>query len=260
MCMDKITGKNNDLVKDIKRLISSSKKRREKGLFVLEGARLTFDVLNSLYETELFLITEASYEKYEDKARAMCERAKKAYIISDEVSEKLSDTVNSQGIYALCRMRDTAFEIKEGGRYIVLDNVQDPGNVGAILRTAEALGMDGALIGGGCDIFNPKALRASMGSALRINVVQSDSTADMVKLVKDKGLPVFATTPDKNAESITEADFSSGGACVIGNEANGVSGDIVAVCDGCVTIKMLGNAESLNAASAAAITMWEMLR
>lgn len=143
---------------------------------------------------------------------------------------------------------------------IALDHVQDPGNLGAIIRTAEALGIDAVIVGGGCDLYNPKALRATMGSALRINIKQTDNLESVLTEFKERNIPVYATSPDSSAFQITDVDFSKGGVCVVGNEANGVSDEIKALCDSLITIKMLGRAESLNASVAASITMWEMVR
>lgn len=259
--MEKITGKNNYIIKNVKKLISSSKQRREQGLFVLEGARLVFDVLNSFYKVKYFLITESAYEKYKVQADEMMAFCGCSFIISDVLCEKLSDTKNAQGVFAVCCMENAkGFSFRDNGKFILLDNVQDPGNLGTIVRTAEALGIDGIIVGGGCDIYNPKVLRASMGSMLRMNITQTDSLPRLIKELKSKGLPVYATSPSSSAVPVTEIDFSNGGACVIGNEANGVSCGIMELCDKQITIKMQGRAESLNASAAAAITMWEMVR
>lgn len=258
--MEKITGKNNDLVKSVKKLLTSSKKRREEHTFVLEGARLVFDALNSLYEVECFLLTESAYNKFEQSAKCMIERADKSYLISDDIADKLSDTKTSQGIFALCKMKNSEFEINCDDKLILLDNVQDPANLGTILRSAEALGINAVIIGGGCDLYNPKVLRGSMGSALRLNIRQCDCICDVINNIKNMGFKVYGTVPDRTATDITCVDFSVGSACVIGNEANGISSEVKSLCDDLITIKMLGNAESLNASTAASITMWEMLR
>lgn len=259
--MEKITGKNNDLVKNIKKLLTSSKERKAQGLFVLEGARLVFDVLNSFYEVKYFVAIEHSFEKYKLQCDEMVEKAEKSFIISQDVASKLGDTQNSQGIFAVCKMKDeNQTDVNIISKQIALDNVQDPSNLGAIVRTAEALGIHRVIVGGGCDIYNPKALRASMGSMLRVNLIRCDNLADFLKEQKNKGVSVYGTSPDKNALPITDADFSKECICVIGNEANGISDSVKSVCTNLITIRMLGNAESLNASVAAAITMWEMLR
>ena len=103
--MEKITGKNNEIIKGVKKLFTSSKERRAQGLFVLEGARLVFDVLNSFYEVEIFLITESANERYFEKSVLMQRKSKASYFISDTLSQKLSETKNSQGIFAVCKMK-----------------------------------------------------------------------------------------------------------------------------------------------------------
>lgn len=259
--MEKITGKNNDLIKNVKKLLSSSKQRREQGLFVLEGARLVFDVLNSLYKVKYFLITDTALKKFRLSADEMINVSESTYIISDELAQKLSETKTPQGVFAVCYIKSADdFIVNKKGRLIALDNLQDPGNIGTIARTAEALGIDGIIVGGGCDIYNPKVLRASMGSMLRINVIEVGNLVDELSELKSKGYTVYGTSPDSNSVPVNKAEFSYSSVCVIGNEANGMSDEVKNSCDVLVTIPMLGRAESLNAAAAASITMWEMLR
>ena len=253
--MEKITGKNNEIIKGVKKLFTSSKERRAQGLFVLEGARLVFDVLNSFYEVEIFLITESANERYFEKSVLMQRKSKASYFISDTLSQKLSETKNSQGIFAVCKMKNDNNALQNGKKYIATDNLQDPGNLGTVIRTAEALGIDGVIVGGGCDVYNPKVLRASMGSALRIEVIECLSLVPILNQAKSLKIKT-----DTSAKKINEIDFSTSCLCVIGNEANGVSDEVMAMCDEKITIPMPGRAESLNAHVAAAITMWEMQR
>lgn len=258
--MEKITGKNNNLIKDIKKLLSSSKERKITNTFVVEGVRLVFDVLNSDIKVKAFLFTDSVQEKYSDNCRRMISLAEKSYLISHDVAQRISDTKSSQGVFAVCEMKSTDFALDEKSYYIALDNVQDAGNLGTIIRTAEALGIDGIITFGGCDIYNPKVLRASMGSVFRMNIRRTDDLTALINDMKKSGMKVYASTPDKNSKDITSIDFLSASVCVIGNEANGVSNDVIAQCDDLITVKMTGNAESLNASVAAAIIMWEMLR
>lgn len=255
--LELITSKNNQLIKDTKKLLTSSKFRAEQNAFVLEGARLSFDVLNSFYKIKLFLITESAYSKYQDKADAIIFKADKAYLITNDVSDKLGETTNSQGVFCVCQMQSDKND-SLGEKIIALDNVQDPSNVGAIIRTAEALGIDNIITFNCCDIFNSKALRASMGSILRMNIVDTDNLEEYLVSLKND-YAVYSTVPDSTAKKITDIDFSKPSICVIGNEANGVEENIKSVSE-LVTIPMLGRAESLNASVAASITMWEMLR
>ena len=230
------------------------------GRFVLEGARLVFDVLNSLYQVSCFLVTENAYEKYKAQCDAMIERADKAYLISEETAQRLSDTKNPQGVFAVCKNLSREISLDKSGKYIALDNLQDPGNLGTVIRTAEALGINGVIVGGGCDIYNPKVLRASMGSVLRLGIIRCKDVEEKLSQLKASGFQIYATTPDSNAVPVTEIDFSKGGICVIGNEANGVSDSVISLAHRCITIPMKGRAESLNASAAASVIMWEMLR
>ena len=235
--MEKITGKNNEIIKGVKKLFTSSKERRAQGLFVLEGARLVFDVLNSFYEVEIFLITESANERYFEKSVLMQKKSKASYFISDTLSQKLSETKNSQGIFAVCKMKNDNNALQNGKKYIATDNLQDPGNLGTVIRTAEALGIGGVIVGGGCLSLVP-----------------------ILNQAKSLKIKTYATSPDTSAKKINEIDFSASCLCIIGNEANGVSDEVMAMCDEKITIPMPGRAESLNAHVAAAITMWEMQR
>ena len=255
--MDRITSKTNQIIKDTGKLIASSSARRSHGLFVLEGARLCFDVLNSVYEVKTLLITERVTDKYPDEVAALCAKSERAYVITEEIANKLTDTDTPQGIFAVCKMAESTAEL--GNRVIALDNVQNPSNVGAVIRTAEALGIDSVLIGGGCDIYNPKVLRASMGSVLRMSINMCSNLADTLSSLKPD-YQICATVPKSDAKAITDVDFTMPTVCVIGNEANGVSAEVLDASDMLITIPMKGKAESLNASVAASVTMWEMMR
>jgi TrmH family RNA methyltransferase len=256
--LDNITSKNNQLIKDTKKLLTSSRARQDSFAFVLEGARLCFDVLNSVYRVKTFFITQSAYDKYSDKADKIIAIADSSYLISDDVAKKLSDTTATQGIFAVCQMQNDSQTII-GSKIIALDNVQDPSNVGAIIRTAEALGIDCIITYNCCDIYNSKTLRASMGSILRMNIVDTDNLEDTLLSLKSN-YNIYSTVPDSSASKITDIDFSNNSICVIGNEANGVEDNIKNISNSLITIPMLGRAESLNASVAASITMWEMLR
>ena len=258
--MEKITSRNNDLIKYIKKLSTSRKARMQECKFVLEGARLSFDVLNSFYQPDVFLITEKAAEKYQKQLEDMIKIAGSAYFISEEVADKLAETENTQGVFCVCNIPNGHNQLALNQKYVALDNLQDPSNLGAIIRTAEALGINGAICYNCCDIYNPKALRASMGSILRLPVILSDNLVSDIETAQENGFSFYATVPDKKAEDITKIDFPASSVIIIGNEGNGISEPVKAAADKLVTINMLGRAESLNASMAGAIAMWEMLR
>ncbi len=260
--MERLTAKNNDKIKSAVSVRDSAKVRRETGLFFLEGARLCGDAAQNGVEIYRAFMTSGAVEKYSSQAELIIKTAEECYEVSSEISAKLSDTQSSQGIFCLCRASEKcgALNINPKGKYIFLENVQDPSNLGAVSRTAEALGVDGMFVCGGCDIYNPKALRASMGSALRLNIITCDDALEMIDMLNKKGMLTLASTPDSSAVKITDVDMTGGVVAVVGNEGNGVTEAVMSACKQRVTIPMLGRAESLNASTAAAILIWEMLR
>ncbi len=257
--MEKITSKSNNLIKHTKKLFTSHKDRARFSQLALEGARLCFDALNSDCGADILLLTEDAAQKYPEKCRRLINGFKKAYFISSELASYLSETKNPQGVFAVCSQRKIDFYPENGKKYIALDKIQDPANLGAVIRTAEALGIDGAVFSGCCDLYNPKVLRASMGGALRLPVLIVDDLAAEINKLKTRGFSVYAAVPDSSAADIKTIEFNGSDICVIGNEGNGVSDEVKKACSGFLTINMLGRAESLNASVAAAIVMWEML-
>ena len=255
-----IQSRTNAKIKDGCRLTASAKYRREQGLFTLEGLRLCADAAQSGCQVQTLFLTADAEEKGGERLKILLKNAQKIYTVTEEVAEKLSDTVSSQGVFAILQMLpETALAIQKGGKYVVLDTVQNPQNLGAIARTAEAFGVNGLIVGGGCDRYNPKALRASMGSLLRLPVFETEDLAATVREI-GKTVPTFATVPDCTAERICAQDFSGGAAAIIGNEGNGVREAVLSAAQKRVTIPMRGNAESLNAAAAATVTVWEMMK
>ena len=258
--MERITSVQNPKIKNYISLVSSSKARRDQGLFVLEGIRLVLDVLRSERTIEELYYTEDAYSSFKSDIDSLLIASNNVFIISDNVAEKISDTKTPQGVFAVVSLSGATEEILEDGKYILLENVQDPANLGAISRTAEALGISGLIVSGGCNIYSPKALRASMGALLRIPVIETDDVTKTIEGAKKSGMKTFASTPREDAESVTESDFSGGVIVVVGNEANGVTCSTMEICDKKITIKMIGRAESLNAGAAASILMWEMVK
>lgn len=252
--MEEISSRKNQNVRFMRELFSSSERRRESGLFAVEGDHLCGETAGLDYKIELFLFTEKARGKYPQTVEKACRKAEKSLVITEEISEYISDTKAPQGLFAAVEGR--ASEISENARKIVvLDGVQDPGNVGTIIRTAEALGIEGVLFAGKCaDVFSPKTLRASMGSALRMPFGYADEQNLRDKLA---GFSIFAAMLDENAKKLGEIAFPEKTAVVIGSEGSGVSPQIAALCDEKVYIP-IKKAESLNAAAAAAIILWEI--
>ena len=255
-----INAKNNPKIKEVKALLTSSKDRKNSGLFVAEGVRLCYDALLSGCEIENVFCTENCAEKNSKEIMTLKEKCKGYYTVGNDVLKAISDTVTPQGVVCTVKMKQNSFEYEKGKKYVALDTIQNPDNLGAISRTAEALGLDGMVICGGCDIYNPKALRASMGALFRLPVHICQNLEEELEKCEKMGINTFATVPDRDAKNVVTVDFSKGGMCIIGNEGNGVSKDVIEKCTERITIKMDGRAESLNASAAASIIMWEMAR
>ncbi len=252
----RITSKENNIIKLISQLQKSSSKRRELGLFVLEGLRICSDAVKNNYDIEMLIISETANEKYSENIEEISYKSKKNFVLPDALFKKISDTVNPQGVLCICKISSySPEEINPEGKYIALENLQDPSNLGAISRTAEALGIDGIIIQGGCDPYSPKSLRASMGALVRIPVFQTDNLFDIFETC---GLRSFASVVHTKAESLGQVKFDKGCVVLIGNEANGLTDNAIQMSDVLLTIPMRGNAESLNAAVAASLIMWEM--
>ena len=260
--MELITSKTNDKIKYAIKLRDSSAFRREENSFFIESARLVKDAALSNAEIKMLFVTEESQEKYSEYLSDILKSTKKVFVITKEIAEKMSDTKSTQGVFAVVSMLDkfaNISKIKYYGKYIALEEISNPSNFGAICRTAEAVGLDGIIIKGGCDIYNPKVLRAAMGALFRLDVVVTDDLISLLDNLKTNSMKIYGSVPDANAEKITNIDKSQGMVCVIGNEGNGISDEVKGFSE-LVTIPMNGYAESLNAAAAATIIMWEMMR
>ncbi len=256
-----ITSKDNELIKRITKLNSSSKFRREDGAFAAEGVRLCRDGAESGAEIEMFLFTAQAREKYYDDYKKISEKSKSLYEISEKILKHISDTIAPQGFVCIFKALDKktlSYKISNQGRYVALENIQDPSNMGTILRTAEALGADGVILSADCcDIYMPKVVRGSMGAVFRVPIVIADDFTRYISKLTKQGIKTYASTPH-NAENINDIDFSDGGIILIGNEANGLKEETINICNKRVKIPMKGRAESLNAAAAAAILIWEI--
>ncbi len=255
-----ITAKSNDKIKAVTALVSSAKRRREAGVFVLEGTRLCSEALDSNILVNELYFTEKVEKEDSLLVSKLSEKAEFSTLVSTEVFGKISDTKSPQGILAVVSLKTKNSSITSG-KWLGFERVSDPSNLGAAARTAEALGFSGILLSGGSvDPYSPKSLRASMGALLRIPVVVCDDFLGTLSLLRDDGFSVVGTVLERGAENIQNVNFGENSVALIGNEANGLTDECKDLCDKKVYIPMDGRAESLNAAAAATILMWEMVR
>lgn len=258
-----ITSSSNAQIKSIVALAKKKKERDEQKVFVVEGRRM-FDEIKKEG-------TEALKVYVSDR---FLEGADKGYLdgfdyeqVDEKVFKDISETVTPQGILAIVRQPEydlqkllQGIKAKGKGRILILEDIQDPGNLGTMFRTAEAAGMDMVVMTKGtADLFSPKVIRSTMGSALRVPFVYTDDLSGTVSLLKSYGIKVFGTTLPSSVD-FRSVDYTGLCAVVIGNEGNGMSDSAVALCDKCVHIPMEGRVESLNAAVAAALIMFETNR
>lgn len=252
----RITSKENPLIKTVIKLRGSAKERKESHLFAVEGLRICDDCADNGITFETLILTEKFAEKFDFYAQKFSKNAKNTVVVPEHIFEKIADTKNPQGVLAIVPMPEISAEIDKCGRYIALENISDPSNLGAISRTAEALGISGIIISAdSCDPYSPKSLRASMGTLLRLPLIISDN---LLQTLEKSGLKLYACVVS-GGKKINNVAFSDGTVVLIGNEANGLTEAAVALCEK-ITIPMHGSAESLNASVAAAIAMWELKR
>jgi TrmH family RNA methyltransferase len=252
-----ITSKDNPAIKQALKLVSNTKARKKENAFVTEGLRLCRDVAQSGGVIRTAFMTQAFGEEHPEDAGAIASVAEHVFTVSEGILAHLSDTSTPQGVLCICGKPAFSALPKTAGRFVVLENVSDPANVGAIARTAEALGVDGLFLSGGCDAYHPKALRASMGALLRLPVYEAPID-EILSHLKDLQVTTYAAVVYDADDTVTHTRFPTACAVVIGNEANGITPDTAATCDTKITIPMAGRAESLNAAAAACILIWEM--
>ncbi|MCQ2535637.1 MAG: RNA methyltransferase [Lachnospiraceae bacterium] len=247
-----ITAQDNSQVKYISKLLKSSKFRREEGVFIVEGPRMVSETPTEFLHTIYLSETGAKNFDYPG-----------AEIISDKIYKNLSDTVNPQGVLAIVKMPKYNYEEvvgKSNALLIFLENLQDPGNLGTIMRTAEAAGCAGIIADKNTvDLFNPKVVRSTMGAIYRMPFVSVESLDDAVKKAKDKGVKFYAAHL-KGKKTCYECDYKTSTAFLIGNEGNGLTDAAADLADEKILIPMDGKAESLNAAMATGILVYEAKR
>ena len=281
--MEIISSTKNEKIKNISALLKSKKARDEQGVFVIEGIRIFKDTLKtaSEYVESIFIsesilgdnITQKDHISLNSTITALFSVSLpdtiSIYVVKDSVLDSVSGTVTTQGVIAIVRKPqitlDRLLDISKTVssinpqkiRLLILENIQDPGNLGTMLRTAEAAGMTGIIMSGDCtDIFSPKVVRASMGSIFRMPFVYCEDFIKALNKIKEKGITIYAAYLHGGVP-YKEIEFDSNYAILIGNEGNGLTDSAVNAANKRVFIPMSGEIESLNAAVAAAILMYK---
>ncbi|MCR5280017.1 MAG: RNA methyltransferase [Lachnospiraceae bacterium] len=253
-----ITSADNKKIKNVVQLITKAKARREQDAFVIEGIKLFEEAPEDLIK-EVYVSESCDYKSIKlDKVPHE--------MVKDEVFRKMTDTLTPQGVlcvvsrkhWTLKDMMESAVE--SGPVYMVLETIQDPGNLGTIMRTAEGAGVTGIIMNNETvDIYNPKTVRSTMGSIFRVPFVYESDLKKSVGELKSAGVTCYAAHL-KGERSCFKTDFKGPAAFFVGNEGNGLSDELTAMADVLIRIPMGGKLESLNAAVSAAVLMYEARR
>ena len=254
--MHTITSTQNEKYKFFKSL-KQKKYRTKTGLYTVEGMKSVLDAASSGAQTEALIVSESFFKSQ----KSSIPRQTEIYSVSDSIFAPLSDTEAPQGIIAVIKKDcEKEFLPDLSKAYIYCDRLQDPGNLGTIIRTADAAGFGGILLSNDCaDLYSPKTVRSSMGSFFHIQAYENCSLCTLSKL-KTLGFSVVCGILSDKTIDYTAADFTKPVLLVIGNEANGICDEILKISDCDVKIPISGKAESLNAAVAAGILMYEVNR
>ena len=247
-----ITSSSNAKYKYIKAL-RQKKSRKEYREFTVEGIKSVQDAVASGRRISAVAVSDSFYHNQTFSYPQGAE----LYIMGDSLMERLCDTQNPQGILAVIRMRGNKdFEPAPEGLYVYCDGLNDPGNLGTVIRTADAAGFSGVLLSPDCvDLYNPKTVRATMGSFFHMDIIEGIAP-ETLKHYQAMGFSIFGGALSEDTIDYRRAVYKKGSIIVVGNEANGISQEILNCCT-CVKIPIYGGAESLNVGVAAGILMYE---
>lgn len=258
--MQTITSKDNELIKHIRKL-KDKKYRDESNEYVVEGVKLVEEAVKENAKIKQIIVCEDTTRTYEIPTHIMLEIAKYECIsVSDKIFNIITQVTNPQGIMAIIEKNEQNAKIDYTQDIIVvLDDVQDPGNLGTILRTVDSIGLNQIIVSKGtADAFNSKVVRSTMGAIFRIKIIEVENLAQAIKEMRKHHFKLMVTSL-QTKNSIYDIDFYKK-IIVIGNEANGVSKEIQDMADEKAKIPMLGRTESLNASVAAGVVMYEYVR
>lgn len=251
--MERITSRANPLMTHVRKLASSAAYRRKSGEFLCDGHKLLQEALRWHAEVTTILFSDGvDIPETGDAVRLVQ--------VPPDVMKSIAPSETPQGVLFLCAMAEHPLpERLTGSHYVALSGVQDPGNVGTILRTADAFECDGMFLTEGCaDLYNVKTVRATMGALFRRPVWRC-TAAEMKALLSASGVPLYGAALREDTVDARSVDYRRA-AVAIGSEGRGLSEDVLALCDKTIRLPMSPRCESLNAAVAASVLLWEMYR
>jgi len=253
--LEHITSRQNELVATIAKLAEDTTHRRDTGLCLLEGVKLTKEAVRQGYQLRYLLVTDEAWQRDPDLFASY--QANRTVMITKAVLNRITRQPSPDGVISVIPIRDIQVDICSAKRVILLSGVQDPANVGAVIRTAAALGYEIVLTDTDCaDAYSPKSLRASMGASLAICPHRCDNLSGEIRRLRAAGLLVVAGVPGEDSRDLNELEPQPQMTLLIGNEGHGLPAQLLQQCDIAAHIPVTGRVESLNAASAATILMW----
>lgn len=244
----------NKRIKELNNLRDKSKSRREAGQFIVEGLKMYVEA------PEADIVETYVTKEFETAHKDILE-GKSYEVIDSSLMSRLSDTKTPQGVLCVLKQRECNLDqvMNEGKLFVVLEDIQDPGNLGTIVRTGEGAGVSAVIMSRGCvDIYNPKTIRSTMGSIYRVPFMYTDNLPQTIEAMKAAGISVYAAHL-KGQKYYDEISYGKS-AFLIGNEGNGLKEETADLADTYIKIPMEGKVESLNAAIATSILMYEHLR
>lgn len=255
-----ITSKDNDLIKHIRKL-KEKKYRDEFGEFIIEGVKMIEEAIREKANIKYVIVCDDCKNQSEIELEQLYDIAKyKCVYVSEKVFNMITDVIAPQGVMAIIEKpikSENKIDYRQDN-FLILDNIQDPGNMGTILRTADSLNIKQIIVSpGSTDCYNSKVVRSTMGAIFRINVIERD-LEKVIREMKKRDIKIYATDL-KTDKTIYDVNYEKS-AVIIGNEANGVSTNILELADERIKIPMKGKTESLNAAVATGIILYEINR
>ncbi len=253
--MKEIQSIKNPLIKETKKL-QQKKYRTQTGTYLLEGFHLVQEAVNAGADVQEIFVNQRGQNEW---ATWLEEHFPDYYLVSDEILKTLADQPAPQGMVAVVAMTETAVENFEGA-WLLLDQVQDPGNVGTMIRTADAAGFRGVVLGEGTvDLYNPKTLRSTQGSHFHLTIV-GGKLEELIPQLQSQQIPVYGTALDEQAKNYRTVEAREHFALIMGNEGQGMRPEILEMTDANLYIPIKGKAESLNVAVAAGVLMFKMVK
>ena len=270
-----ISSRQNRTVVELCKL-TDRKTREERRLFRFDGIKLLEEAVQNRLDLQLIALRQSSAERiwgeYEKcRAESRLDGTTRVVVLSDELFDKISEEKSPEGVICIAKYIDkfeknitiynsADFLKLKNESIVLLESVRDPSNIGAIIRSAAAIGVDRLIMSAECaDIYHPRAVRASMGTLFNQPITRVESVPEVIAALRETGRRVYAAALDPAARLLGSFKPERGDVVVIGNEGHGLTDETVAACNGCVIIPMTDRAESFNAAVAASILMWEFI-